>query len=66
MKEPGIHGQRLIAVFLLGCLLLNYPLFSLFNLDYRVFGIPLLYVYTFFAWGLLIALTAAIVERDPD
>ena len=66
MKGPGIHGQRLIAVFLLGCLLLNYPLLSLFNIDYRVFGIPLLYVYTFVAWGVLIALTAVIVERDPD
>ena len=66
MKRLGIHGQRLIAVFLLGCLLLNYPLLSLFNIDSRVFGIPVLYVYTFFAWGLLIALTAVIVERDPD
>ncbi len=66
MKRPDIHGQRLIAVFLLGCLLLNYPLLYLFNIDARVFGIPLLYVYTFFAWGLLIALTAAIVARQPD
>jgi len=66
MKRPGVHGQRLIAVFLLGCLLLNYPLLALFNVDYRVFGIPVLYVYTFLAWGLLIALTAVIVERDPD
>ncbi len=66
MKRPGIHGQRLIAVFLLGCLLLNYPLLQLFNIDYRVFGIPVLYVYAFFAWGVLIALTAIIIERHPD
>jgi hypothetical protein len=66
MKRPGKHGQRLIAVFLLGCVLLNYPLLSLFNIDYRIFGIPVLYLYTFLAWGLLIASTAIIVERDPD
>ena len=66
MKRPDIHGQRLIAVFLLGGLLLNYPLLYLFNIDARVFGIPVLYVYAFFAWGLLIAMTAAIVARQPD
>ena len=63
MKRSAIHGQRLIAVFLLGCLLFNYPLLYLFNSDYRLFGIPLLYVYMFAAWALLIALTAAIAER---
>ena len=64
MQRPGIHGQRLIAVFLLGCLLLNYPLLSIFNIDYRVLGIPLLYVYVFFSWGLLITLTALVVARS--
>ena len=66
MTRPGIHGQRLIAVFLLGCLLLNYPLLYLFNVSQRIFGIPVLYVYTFSAWALLIALTAVVVSRAPD
>ena len=66
MTRPGIHGQRLIAVFLLGCLLLNYPLLYLFNVSHRIFGIPVLYVYTFAAWALLIALTAVVVSRAPD
>ena len=66
MKRSAIHGQRLIAVFLLGCLLFNYPLLYLFNIDYRLFGIPLIYVYVFAAWGLLIALTAAVVGRKTD
>jgi hypothetical protein len=56
----------LIAAFLFGCLLFNYPLLYLFNIDYRLFGVPLLYVYAFAAWGLLIALTAAVIERRPD
>lgn len=66
MNRAALQGQRLIAVFLFGCLLFNYPLFALFNSDYLVFGVPLLYVYTFAAWALLIALTALIAERDPD
>jgi hypothetical protein len=66
MTRPGIHGQRLIAVFLLGCLLLNYPLLYLFNVSHLIFGIPVLYVYTFAAWALLIAFTAVIVSRAPD
>ena len=65
-KAPGIQGQRLIAAFLFGCLLFNYPLLYLFNIDFRVLGLPLLYVYAFAAWGLLILLTAAVLEHDTD
>ena len=66
MKRSGIHGQRLIAVFLLGCLLFNYPLLYLFNIDRYLSGIPLIYVYIFAAWALLIGLTAAVIERSSD
>jgi hypothetical protein len=66
MTRPGINGQRLVAVFLFGCLLLNYPLLYLFNIEQRLFGIPLLYVYMFAAWGLLITLTAIVVERNTE
>jgi hypothetical protein len=66
MNRSGIHGQRLIAVFLLGCLLFNYPLLYLFNIDRYLSGIPLIYVYIFAAWGLLIGLTAAVIERSSD
>ncbi len=66
MKRPGIHGQRLIALFLFGCLLFNYPLLYLFNIHHHLFGIPLLYVYIFGAWALLIALVAVVVGRDTE
>ena len=62
----SLKGQRLLALFLLGCLLFNYPLFSLFAGAANVMGVPLLYVYIFFAWGLLIALMAVVVERRSD
>jgi hypothetical protein len=62
----GLKGQRLIALFLLGALLLNYPLFSLFAGATELAGIPLIYVYVFFVWALLIVLMALVVERRSD
>ena len=66
MLGSSIKGQRLTALFMLGCLMLNYPLVSLFAGDSQVFGIPLLYAYVFFAWALLIAWMALAVERGAD
>lgn len=57
------RGQRLAALFLLGCLLFNYPLLQLFARDGTVFGMPLLYCYVFGAWAALIGLMALVVER---
>ena len=63
MAKPSRRGERLIGLFLLGCLLFNFPLLALFNVQATVFGIPMLYTYLFVAWGLLIALVAVIMER---
>jgi hypothetical protein len=61
------RGQRLAALFLLGCLLFNYPLLQLFARDGTLFGMPLLYCYVFGAWAALIGLMALVVERrDRD
>ena len=66
MIRPSIKGQRLVALFLLGCLLLNYPLLNLFAGSSQVFGIPVLYAYVFAAWALLIGLMALVVEKRND
>lgn len=66
MIRPGIKGQRLVALFLLGCLLFNYPLLSLFTGHKEIFGIPLLYAYLFMAWALLIGLMMLVVEKRGD
>ncbi|MGZ8210681.1 MAG: hypothetical protein ACXW2I_04925 [Burkholderiales bacterium] len=66
MNDSSLKGQRLIALFLLGCLLFNYPLFALFAGPADVLGIPVLYVYLFFAWALLIALMALVVSRRTE
>jgi len=66
MHRSIITGQRLAAVFLLGCVLLNYPVIALFNKTGEIFDIPLLYLYLFAAWGLLIGLMALAIERRKE
>jgi hypothetical protein len=56
-------GQRLAAIFFMGCVLLNYPILSLFARRVAVAGIPLLYAYLFGVWALLIGLIAVVLER---
>ncbi len=63
MNKQNVKGQRLAALFLLGNLLFNYPLLTLFNRADTVAGIPVLYLYVFGAWALLIALLAFVVEK---
>ncbi|MND03568.1 hypothetical protein D3C83_234540 [compost metagenome] len=63
MQEHGRKGQRLVALFILGCLLFNYPVLSLFNVAAVAFGVPVLYAYIFVAWALLVALMALVVEK---
>jgi hypothetical protein len=66
MKRSDMTGQRLVAAFLMGCVLLNYPILSLFARPGDVAGIPLLYAYAFGAWVLLIALMALVIERRRE
>jgi hypothetical protein len=66
MKRSGKTGQRLAAIFLMGCVLLNFPILFLFARRGDVAGIPLLFAYVFGAWSLLIALMAFAVERPPE
>ncbi|MDQ3025411.1 MAG: hypothetical protein M3R58_02745 [Pseudomonadota bacterium] len=63
MAKPGRKSERLVGLFLLGCLLFNFPLLALFNVRATVFGVPVVYAYLFGAWALLIALVAVIMER---
>ena len=66
MIRPSIKGQRLVALFLLGFLLLNYPLLNLFAGGNSILGIPVLYAFVFTVWALLIALMALVVEKRSD
>mgnify|MGYP000507152590 FL=1 len=56
MTKDAVRGRRLIALFLLGYVMLNNPLLSLFNLPTLVWGVPLLFGYIFGVWLVLILL----------
>jgi hypothetical protein len=64
MNRSSIKSQRLVALFLVGALLFNYPLLALFNRAVEVFGIPVLYAYVFLSWASLIGLLALVIERS--
>ena len=61
--RKGLAGQRLVAVFIAGLVLLNYPILSLFDRPQTVFGLPLLHGYLFSVWLALILVVAWIAER---
>jgi len=60
--KPQIKGQQLVALFLVGVLLFNYPLLFLFSAERMIWGIPILYIFIFVAWAVLIALITMIIE----
>ena len=63
MALSAEQSQRLVGLFVLGCLLFSYPLLALFNVGGMVFGVPLLYAWLFGAWVVLITLMALAVAR---
>ncbi len=64
----GLKAERLVALFLAGWIAFNPPILSLFGVPMTILGVPLLYLYLFVGWALLIGLAASIVERRdaPD
>lgn len=65
MTPENKKYKRLVALFLFGFILFNYPILSLLNLDILIFGLPLLYIYIFGIWGLLILLAALATWNRP-
>lgn len=63
MIKATLTGQRLVALFVLGCVLVNYPILALFDSHAMLFGVPLPYLYVFGSWATLIFLMAWIIER---
>ena len=62
--------EYIVILFIVGVLALNYPMLELFNRPGMPFGIPVLYLYLYAAWLVLIILLIAVVERsqipEPD
>ncbi len=54
MRRPGLVGERAIALFLLALLLFNPPILTIFSAPALIFGVPLLYLYLFGSWSIVI------------
>ena len=72
VPEATLHhaqprSDRLIALFLLGMVLFTPALLHVFGHSATVFGWPVLFVYVFVCWVVLVLLTALDVEgRSED
>jgi len=62
MPETKRKNERLIALFLIGVLALNYPLIALFSKIMVLFSVPVLFLYIFLCWVLFILGVALIME----
>jgi len=62
MTLDSAISHRLFGLFLLGFILFNYPILSIFNLETFLFGIPMLYLYVFSVWMLLIILIVVVTR----
>jgi hypothetical protein len=62
----GLGTQRLLALFVVGWLLINFPLLSVFDRAATLFGLPLLPAALFVIWALLIGVLALLSERGDD
>jgi len=63
--ERTLLPQRLLALYVAGLLLLNFPLLGLWDREVLVWGLPLFPLALFGIWALLIALLAWMMERAP-
>ena len=61
--DRKLDVQRLVALFVVGWLLLNFPLLGLFDVARSGFGVPLLWLALLLIWAALIAATAWLVDR---
>lgn len=65
MKKESIKA-KLIFISLLFIVAFNFPFLKIFNKPILVAGIPLLYLYLFLLWGVLILLLYLITNRQND
>jgi len=69
MSGPKRVAERSVATFLFASVAFSPPFLSIFGADVFVFGLPLLYLYLFAAWGSVIAMVAWIAglgSRPPS
>lgn len=62
---PKRKGERLISLLIVGILLLNFPLLSVFSKTHLLLGFPVLFLYLFIIWGLIIGAMALVLRDRP-
>ena len=65
-RVGGLGRQRLVALFVAGWGLLNFPLLALWDVDATVLGLPLFPAALFLLWAGLIAVLAWLLETSTD
>lgn len=63
MKER-LMNEKLVFFSAIFCVLLLYPVLSIFNRSSLIWGIPILYLYLFVAWIFIIAVLFYMVRKD--
>ena len=58
MARQRRNGEWSVVLFVVALLAFNPPVLSIFSVPELIFGIPVLYLYIFLAWGGAIALLA--------
>ncbi|MDP2158090.1 MAG: hypothetical protein Q8K68_10335 [Nitrospirota bacterium] len=66
MPEPERRVERLLGLLIVGLMLLNFPLLSIFSVSAYFCGIPVLYFYLFSIWFLIIGVTAFVLRSRPS
>ena len=59
-------GAKLVFLFVLATLVLNFPVLAIFNRGSTLAGVPILYVYLFGVWVAGIAAVAVLARRRWD
>lgn len=62
----GVVGAKLVLLFVLAALVLNFPVLAIFNRGSTVGGIPVLYLYLFAVWVAAVATVAVLARTRWD
>jgi hypothetical protein len=62
MNRGTLRKQRLLALFALGVLALNFPLITLWDREITLWGLPLMPLALFAGWAALIGAAAWVAE----
>lgn len=59
-------SEKLALLFIVGALLLNFPVLAIFNRETTLAGVPILYLYLFGLWAAGIAAVFVLARRRWD